>query len=865
MTSTAERTPAGADSAESGPNLSHRQIVTILSGLMMGMFLAALDQTIVSTSIVKIANSLNGFDLQAWATTAYLVTATIVTPIYGKLSDIYGRKPFYLTAISIFVAGSIASTFAQSMYQLAAFRAIQGLGAGGLMSLAMTILGDIVPARQRAKYQGYILAVFGTSTVIGPVLGGFFAGFDKLGGIDGWRWVFLINVPIGIVALFVVAKVLNVPHKRQDHRIDWWGSLALFVAVVPLLIVAEQGNKWGWGSKEAILCYAIGAIGTLMFIFIEHLMKDHALIPLRLFKNSTFSVAILGGVIVGVAMFGAITMIPQYMQVVRGYTPTEAGLLMLPLMVGIMGGSVVSGQITSRTGRYKMLPVSGTFLIAVGALLFAQVHYDTPIWQPLAFALIIGFGLGGCMQTLIIAVQNAGPRRDMGVSTAAATFFRQIGGTAGVAAFLTILFNVLPGDITKAFGGNVPPEAGGRLSALQSNTSLIQGLPDAIKIPVLTGFTQSISTVFYVASGVALLAAIVLLFMKEIPLSDNAPSAASALEGGESLLETKDQTPTDTWADVDAAFAEQREPALVGAGKHSLASENGHGQYKAAPQARPAPIVNAVADLAAGQPVMGQPLTGYVRRQDGTSVPGAALTLIDQSGRQVARGIGNPDGSYLVGTPGDGTYVLIVSAGGHQPEASSVVIGSTPAKVDITLTGSGVVTGVVRTAGKGTPLANVTVTLADNRGDVTGAFITQADGIYTFQGVGAGHYTLVASGQLFRPIAVTLTVRDTGVLRHDVELSGSVLLAGTARTEEDKIVPDARITVLDAEGNVAAVARTDAGGRYVVSDLPQGDYTVVASGYPPATSQVSLAGGTEANHDVRLGYDQALDELVDRS
>jgi uncharacterized protein YfaS (alpha-2-macroglobulin family) len=231
----------------------------------------------------------------------------------------------------------------------------------------------------------------------------------------------------------------------------------------------------------------------------------------------------------------------------------------------------------------------------------------------------------------------------------------------------------------------------------------------------------------------------------------------------------------------------------------------------------------------------------------------------------VARGIGNPDGSYRVGTPGDGTYVLIVSAGGHQPEASSVVIGSAPAKVDITLTGSGVVTGVVRTAGKGTPLANATVTLADNRGDVTGAFITQADGVYTFQGVGAGHYTLVASGQLYRPIAVTLTVPDTGVLRHDVELSGSVLLAGTARTEEDKIVPDARITVLDAEGNVAAVARTDAGGRYVVSDLPQGDYTVVASGYPPATSQVSLAGGTEANHDVRLGYDQALDELVDRS
>jgi EmrB/QacA subfamily drug resistance transporter len=870
MTTTAEKPLGGAPSIDTGPNLSHRQILTILSGLMMGMFLASLDQTIVSTSIVKIANDLNGFDLQAWATTAYLVTATIVTPIYGKLSDIYGRKPFFLTAISIFVVGSIASTFAQSMYELAAFRALQGLGAGGLMSLAMTILGDIVPPRQRAKYQGYILAVFGTSTVIGPVLGGFFSGFDSLAGIDGWRWVFLINVPLGIIALFVVAKVLNVPHKRQDHKIDWWGGVTLVVAVVPLLIVAEQGNKWGWGATNSILCYAISAVGIALFLAVENHMKDEALIPLRLFKNSTFSVAILGGVIVGVAMFGAITMIPQYMQVVRGYSPTEAGLLMLPLMIGIMGGSVVSGQITARTGRYKFLPVTGTFLIAVGALLFAQVEYNSAIWQILLYAFIIGFGLGGCMQTLIIAVQNAGPRRDMGVSTAAATFFRQIGGTAGVAVFLTILFNVLPGNITKAFHGNVPPGAGAQLADLQSNTSLIQTLPDSIRIPVLTGFTDSITTVFSVATAVALLATLVLLFMKEIPLSDSKPSAAATMEGGEALLadESTDESvlsAADTWTDADSALAGQGlEPALVGAGKHSLASENGHGEFKSMAGALPAPILNSVANTAA-EVGTGQPVTGHVRRQDGTSVPGAALTLIDQRGRQVARGIGNQDGSYRIGTPGDGTYVLIVSAPGHQPQASSVLIGGRPAKVDITLTGSGGLTGVVWTAGKTAPLAHATVTLTDDRGEVTGAFITQADGVYTFHGVGAGNYTLVISGELYRPIAVTLTVPDSGVLHHDVELTGTVLLAGTAMSEDDKIVPDARITILDTEGNVAAVARTDAEGRYVISDLPEGSYTVVASGYPPATSQVSLIGGTEASHDVRLGYDQALDELVDRS
>ncbi|PKV93212.1 EmrB/QacA subfamily drug resistance transporter [Amycolatopsis echigonensis] len=875
MTSTVEKQPqsrggAPAENSESGPRLTHRQIVTIISGLMCGMFLAALDQTIVGTSIVRIANDLHGFDLQAWATTAYLITSTIATPIYGKLSDIYGRKPFYLAAIAIFVVGSAAASASTSMYELAAFRAVQGLGAGGLMSLAMTIIGDVVPPRERARYQGYFLAVFGTSTVLGPVLGGFFAGFDTLGGLHGWRWVFLINVPIGVIALFVVAKVLNVPHNRHDHKIDWWGALTMVIAVVPFLIVAEQGQKWGWGDTKSIWMYGIGGVGVVLFIVVEKLMKDAALIPLRLFKNSTFTVAIIGGVIVGVAMFGAITMIPQYLQVVQGYTPTQSGLLMLPLMVGIMSASIISGRITSKTGRYKIFPIIGTLLIAAGAFFFAQVKYDTPIWHPLVAALIIGLGLGQCMQTLIIAVQNAGPRKDMGVSTASATFFRQIGGTAGVAVFLTILFNVLPDNITKAFGGHLPPGAGSKLGDVSSNTSVIQTLPEAVRTPILIGFTESITTVFYTAGGVALLATLVLLFMKEIPLAGMNPAAA-AVEGGEALLEGLDEpTPAaDDTAELKTAgslFEEgPKEPVLVGAGgKHALT--NGHGDAQAVADARPMPITNSVADAEFGTTAGsgGVPVTGHVRRQDGSHVSAAALTLIDQQGRQVARATGNGDGSYSIPTQGPGTYVLIVSAPGHQPQASSVVVGGHPANLDVTLTGSGELTGVVRSIGTATPLANATVTLTDSRGEVNGAFITAEDGVYTFSGVGAGQYTLVASGPHYRPVAVTLTVPDSGVLRHDVELAGAVLLQGVARTEGDRIVPDARITVLDANGNVAAVARTDSEGRYVVSDLPIGSYTVVASGYPPATSQVTLNDG-EAQHDVRLGYDQALDELVDRA
>ncbi|GAB3585930.1 MFS transporter [Amycolatopsis endophytica] len=860
--------PAGGAVADEGPRLTHKQILTILSGLLLGMFLAALDQNIVSVAIVKIANDLHGFDQQAWATTAYLITATIATPLYGKLSDIYGRKPFYLTAIALFVVGSAACTFATSMYELAAFRAFQGLGAGGLMSLAMTIIGDVVPARERVKYQGYFMMVFGSATVLGPVLGGLFSDFESLGGLDGWRWIFLINVPIGVLALAVVAKVLNVPHQRQDHRIDWFGAVSLAIAVVPLLLVAEQGRTWGWGSTTAVICYAVAAFGVVLFLFVEYVMKDEALIPLRLFRNSTFSVAIGGGTLVGIGMFGSISMIPLYFQVVRGYTPTQAGLLMLPLVLGIMTGSQISGRITAKTGRYKILPVVGTVLIAIGAALYAQVHYNSPLWQPLVIALLIGLGLGGCMQTLIIAAQNAGPRRDMGVSTASATFFRQMGGTLGVAVFLTILFNLLPGKIADAFGGNLPPGFDqSQLGALQADTSSLHNLPDAVQIPILTGFTNSMHGVFYVAGAVALLASIVLAFMKEIPLAGGpAQPAPQSDPVGEALLpdeNAKTGADADTWADADAAFEEDREPVLVGTGRHSLSDNNGHGEYQLAAQA--APITNAVASAGTDNALGtgGQPVTGTIRRQDGTAVGGAALTLIDQRGRQVSRATGSADGGYSIGAPGNGAYVLIVSAAGHQPQAASVVVGDGPSRLDLTLVGSGELSGVVRVAGAGSPLAGATVTLTDSRGEVTGAAISDAQGAYLFNGVSSGTYTLVASADRMRPVASLITVPDSGVLQQDVEIAPAVLLAGTARTDGGRPVPDARITVLDTEGNVAAVARTDENGQYVVSDLPEGDYTVVASGYPPATSQVNLPGGGDVSHDVRLGYEQVLDQLGD--
>ncbi len=439
--------------------LSHRQIITIFVGLMCGLFLAALDQTIVSSAIRVIGDDLHGLSVQAWVTTAYLITSTITTPLYGKLSDIYGRRPFFILAIVLFVLGSAASSFATSMYMLAGFRAFQGLGAGGLFSLALAIIGDIVPPRERARYQGYFLAVFGTSSVLGPVIGGFLSGRASILGVTGWRWVFLVNVPIGMASLLVVYRTLHVPHTRRDHRIDWPGALALVVGLVPLLTVAEQGRSWGWGSGRALACYALSAIGILAWVWAERRIGDDALIPLRFFRDRTFSVVTIASVFTGAAMFGAIAMLPLYLQIVKGYSPTGAGLALVPLTLGIMVSSIVSGQLISRTGRYRIFPIIGISMLALAMGLMILVGADTPLWQTDVYALVFGLGLGQVLQPLTLAVQNTAPPRDIGVATSSATFFRQIGATIGTAVFLSVLYSTVGTKIAQAFTDAGPTAA----------------------------------------------------------------------------------------------------------------------------------------------------------------------------------------------------------------------------------------------------------------------------------------------------------------------------------------------------------------------------------------------------------------------
>ena len=517
--------------------------MVILGGLMTGMLLAALDQTIVSTALKSIVEDFNGLNHYTWVVTAYLLTSTASTPLYGKISDIYGRRVVFQFAIVTFLIGSFLAGASQNMTELIGFRAIQGLGAGGLMALTFVIIGDIVPPRERGRYQGYFGAVWGLSSVAGPLLGGFFSDNATILGITGWRWIFYINIPFGIAALIITSAVLHIPKVKRDHTIDYLGALLMVTAVSStLLAVSIYGPERGWSDSTTVTYITVGILLTFIFLIWEGKAKE-PILPLSLFKNHTFSLTSALGFIIGAGMFGAIVMLPLYLQVVKGDTATEAGLKLIPFMLGIVSTSIYSGKAITKHGHYKRFPIIGTAVMTIGILLMSTLSTTTPFWQLSIYAILVGAGLGLSMQTIVIALQNSVDFKDMGVATSSNTFFRSLGSVFGTAVFGTILTNRLGHYLTQNFDNLAASNPGvvqgfdpAVLEGIQNNTSVLQTLPPVIQATALESFVNSFHVVFIVAAPITALGFLLALFLRETPLRTNKDYAAAREEAaGESI------------------------------------------------------------------------------------------------------------------------------------------------------------------------------------------------------------------------------------------------------------------------------------------------------------------------------------------
>ncbi|MFF3911587.1 MFS transporter [Streptomyces sp. NPDC001848] len=856
----ATTTPAGVRAhakhgggSPDGAPMTHRQIMEALSGLLLGMFVAILSSTIVSNALPHIINDLGGGQsAYTWVVTAALLSMTAATPLWGKLADLYSKKALVQIALVIYVLASMAAGLSQNPGMLITFRVFQGIGVGGLSALAQIVMAAMISPRERGRYSGYLGATFAVATVGGPLLGGVITDTSWL----GWRWCFYVGVPFAVIALIVLQKTLHLPVVKREVKVDWGGAFLISAAVSLLLIwVTFAGDKYDWLSWQTYTMVAGSIVLGALFVLVES-KASQPIIPLRLFRNRTITLASLASLFVGIAMFTGTVFFSQYFQLARDKSPTMSGVLTIPMIGGLFVSSTVSGQFITRTGRWKAWLVSGGVLVTAGLLLLGGIRYDTDYWKMAIFMALLGLGIGMMMQNLVLATQNQVAPSDLGSASSTVTFFRSLGGAVGVSALGAVMSHRITHYVQDGISALSP-----KYQAALAGSSSTDSIPDMNKLPVPlrtlleSAYGHGIADVFFIAGCLAAVAFLITLFIKEVPLktkgalaqaaADSAPQEAPAAAGpAATATPAEASAPTAATAPAAAAPAEERVPSWA------VASTEATGEGTGAQ--RLAAVATIARPEAAGDGG-GIPVRGFVRGGEGAPVPQAAVTLISLGGRQLGRSVAQADGSYAVHAPGTGSYVLIASADGHQPQASTIVVHDEPVSYDILLSGTSGLSGVVRAAESGLPVKDAMVIVTDVRGDLLATATTGEQGTFSFAELVPGAVTVAVNAAGHRPRALPVEIGATGVTRVEIDLDSGSQVQGVVRAPHGPLA-DARVTLVDAAGNVVGTATTGADGAYAFTDLNSGEYTVIATGYPPVATAVTVSGGGVDDHDIELAH-----------
>ncbi|MER7725079.1 MFS transporter [Streptomyces sp. NPDC096323] len=811
----------GGNDPSNGVPMTHRQIMEALTGLLLGMFVAILSSTVVTNALPEIISDLGGGQsAYTWVVTASLLAMTATTPLWGKLSDLFSKKLLVQIALVIYVAGSVVAGLSNSAGMLIVCRVVQGIGVGGLSALAQIVMAAMIAPRERGRYSGYLGAVFAIATVGGPLLGGVITDTSWM----GWRWCFYVGVPFAAIALVVLQKTLKLPVVKREVKVDWTGAFFISAAVSLLLLwVTFAGDKYDWMSWQTGAMLAGSVLLGLLFVFTESRASE-PIIPLRLFRNRTITLASLASLFVGVSMFAGTVFFSQYFQLARGKSPTMSGVMTIPMIAGLFLSSTISGQVITKTGRWKAWLVSGGFLITAGLGLLGTIRYDTTYWHIAIYMFVMGLGIGMMMQNLVLATQNQVDPQDLGSASSVVTFFRSLGGAIGVSALGAVMANRVTHYVKDGLADLGPQGA-----ALGHGGTGGGGIPDLDTLPapfrtvVEAAYGHGVGDVFLYAAPAALVAFLITIFIKEVALRTNAANDAPAPAEAVELA----KAPSGTAAQVSGAAA----------------------GVTAADTLEEAPVATPVA------PVQGTAVRGVVRGAEGAPVGRAAVTLISLGGRQLGISAAQADGSYGLDAPGAGSYVLIASADGFQPQASTVVVGDEPLTYDILLAGTSGLGGTVRAAEGGSPVEGAMVIVTDVRGDVLATGKSGDAGEFTFGELVPGAVTVAVNAAGFRPLALPVEIGGQGVTRVDVALQSGALVQGVVRAGSGRRpLPDARVTLVDAAGNVVATSTTGEDGAYAFADLDAGEYSVIATGYPPVAGSLTVAGRGVDGHDIELAH-----------